>query len=292
MTLREALHGPRVLVMDAAMGTALIAAGVRSVNAAPLTHPELLRDIHAAHVAAGAEVVLTCTFQHNAAALAREGLARRREQLFAAGVKLARSAGARFVLADLGPEDTAEGEDFDTLALGWALQQPVDGYLLETWSSPASLYAASYLAYGPPTGPIPTVLLALAYHRDESGALVTRSGHPPEFFARAARGHGVAALGVNCGRDIGLRDIIEILRRYRNETDLPLFARPNAGTPRPDGSYPLTPDELAGAVGEMIAAGARMIGGCCGTTAAHVAAIAAAVSAAGSGEGRATGREG
>jgi methionine synthase I (cobalamin-dependent) len=121
------------------------------------------------------------------------------------------------------------------------------------------------------------VLLSLAYHRQANGAPVTYSGHPPEYFAREARRHGVAALGVNCGRDIGLRDIIEVLRRYRNETDLPLFARPNAGTPGPDGAYPLTPEALAEAVPEMVAAGARMIGGCCGTTAEHVAAVAGAL---------------
>lgn len=277
MTLLEALRGPRVLVMDAAMGTALLAAGVRSVNGAPLTHPGLVRDTHAAHVASGAEVVTTCTFQLNVPALAREGLARQRDRLFAAGVALARGAGARLVLADLGPEHGPDGEDFDPAALSEALRRPADGFLLETWSSPAGLYAADHLAFRSPTGPLPAVLLSLAYHRDAGGALVARSGHPPEYFAREAHRHGVAALGVNCGRDVGLRDIIEILRRYRNETDLPLFARPNAGTPQPDGSYPLTPEELADAVPEMVAAGARMIGGCCGTTAAHVAAIAKAL---------------
>ena len=74
------------------------------------------------------------------------------------------------------------------------------------------------------------LLLSLAYHR-VGGELMTYSGHMPETFARHAVRHGVAALGVNCGKDIDLGDVCEILRRYRAETDLPLFARPNAGTP-------------------------------------------------------------
>jgi 5-methyltetrahydrofolate--homocysteine methyltransferase len=279
VTLLEALNGPRVLVMDGAMGTALLAAGVRSVNAAPLTHPEVVREVHASHVAAGAEVVLTCTFQCNPVALAREGLLRQRERLYERAIELACSAGAPFVVVDIGPtySPDAAGEAFDREALGWGLAgyRHVHGYLLETWSSPAALAAANYLAVMPITAISGrSVLLSLAYHRDANGALVTRSGHPPEYFAREARRHGVAALGVNCGRDIGLRDVIEILRRYREETDLPLFARPNAGTPGPDGAYPLTPEALALAVPEMIAAGARMIGGCCGTTAAHIKVIA------------------
>jgi 5-methyltetrahydrofolate--homocysteine methyltransferase len=81
---------------------------------------------------------------------------------------------------------------------------------------------------------------------------------------------------VNCGRDIGMNEIIEIVRRYRAYTDLPLFARPNAGAPtRSDGHwhYPQAPQEMASHVPVLLAAGAHMVGGCCGTTPAHIAAF-------------------
>ena len=87
---------------------------------------------------------------------------------------------------------------------------------------------------------------------------------------------GVSALGVNCGRDIGMDDIIEIVRRYRQVTDLPLFARPNAGTPVCEGDrwvYPLTPAEMARRLPELLEAGISMVGGCCGTTPEHIAAM-------------------
>ncbi len=83
-------------------------------------------------------------------------------------------------------------------------------------------------------------------------------------------------VGVNCGWDIDMDDVIEIIRRYRHETDLPLFARPNAGTPIPEGEhrvYPHTPAVMAARLPELLEAGASMVGGCCGTTPEHIAAF-------------------
>src|SRR5262249_39104490 len=91
-----------------------------------------------------------------------------------------------------------------------------------------------------------------------------------------ARAYGVDALGVNCGRDIGMGEVIEIVRRYRAVTDLPLFARPNAGTPtREDGRlvYPPTPAQMAARLPELLEAGACLGGGCCGTTPEHIKAF-------------------
>ncbi len=71
-------------------------------------------------------------------------------------------------------------------------------------------------------------------------------------------------------------EIIEIIRRYRQESDLPLFARPNAGTPRKEGDqwiYPHSPEEMAERLPELLEAGVCMVGGCCGTTPAHIAAF-------------------
>ena len=105
---------------------------------------------------------------------------------------------------------------------------------------------------------------------------MTLSSHKPEWFAQRAKKWGVAALGVNCGRDIDMSDIIEIIRRYRQETDLPLFARPNAGTPtKQDGRWvwPHSAESMAARLPELMEAGACMIGGCCGTTPEYIAAF-------------------
>jgi methionine synthase I (cobalamin-dependent) len=120
------------------------------------------------------------------------------------------------------------------------------------------------------------VLLSMTYQRETNGKISTLSGHAPEWFARRAKNWGAVALGVNCGRDIGMTEIIEIVRRYRQETDLPLFARPNAGTPTKQGDrwvFPHTAEGMAARLPELIDAGATMIGGCCGTTPEYIAAF-------------------
>jgi 5-methyltetrahydrofolate--homocysteine methyltransferase len=138
------------------------------------------------------------------------------------------------------------------------------------------LTAVQYAFHRVPEVEATPLLLSLTYRRAPSGQFVTHSGHAPETYARHAEKHGVAALGVNCGRDIGMDDVIEIIRRYRDHTDLPLFARPNAGTPTREGErwvYPHTPQTMAERLPELLEAGVRMVGGCCGTTPAHIAAF-------------------
>jgi methionine synthase I (cobalamin-dependent) len=158
----------------------------------------------------------------------------------------------------------------------------VDGLLLETCSSPAALAAIEFVLHRVAWASEVPLLLSLTYHV-VAGVAVTFSGHRPETFARHAARHGVAALGVNCGKDIDVPTMAAILRRYRGETDLPLFARPNAGTPRPDGSYPLSAADMAAGAAELVEAGAVMVGGCCGTTPGHIAACAGVLGLAGQG---------
>jgi methionine synthase I (cobalamin-dependent) len=146
-----------------------------------------------------------------------------------------------------------------------------DAFLLETCSTPRARYALGRLQIED----VPQGMVSLAYQRNGKGKLVTQSGHSPEWFARRAKDWGCVALGINCGKDIGMDDIIEIVRRYRQETDLPLFARPNAGTPTRKGKklvYPLTPQALADRLPELLGAGVCMVGGCCGTRPEHIAA--------------------
>jgi 5-methyltetrahydrofolate--homocysteine methyltransferase len=81
----------------------------------------------------------------------------------------------------------------------------------------------------------------------------------------------VLAVGVNCGREMGLPDVAAVVRRYRQATDLPILARPNAGPP----TTPLPPDAMGAGLPDLIHAGATLMGGCCGTTPLHIAAVRA-----------------
>jgi len=276
----QALCSGRLLLMDGAMGTELLRAGLPSGSCGEewnLTHPDRVLVVHRAYRQAGAEVLLTNTFQANPPALARHGLADRLPDIAEAAVRLARQAAGphAFVLGDigpiLGPEECVEFADRRQLHTVLTALEGVDGFLLETCSSPQALAAIEYALRGHPEAGAVPLLLSLTYRRDAAGRLTTFSGHGPATFARHAFRHGVAGLGVNCGRDIGPKEILEIIHCYRQETDVPLFARPNAGPP----DRLLAPAEMAAQLEPVMRAGVAMIGGCCGTTPEHIRYLAA-----------------
>jgi 5-methyltetrahydrofolate--homocysteine methyltransferase len=263
--------------MDGAMGTELQRRGLGPGECGELwnlSRPDVVAQVHAAYAAAGARCLLTNTFQANPLALARYGQQDLVEDICRAGVELARSSAGegRFVLASIGPLLAANGEETaDLEALRRTIRGLIaaDALVLETWSSPTALAAARAAAAHLP------VILSLTYRRHQDGRLTTLSGHDPEWFARQAREHGLSGLGVNCGRDIGPAEVAAILKEYRRATDLPLLARVNAGRPSQVGGgwvYPLGPRELAERLPDLVAAGAALVGGCCGTTPEHIRA--------------------
>ena len=133
----------------------------------------------------------------------------------------------------------------------------MDAVLLETCSEPEVCEAIRVAVQDYPE----PILLSLAYRRDSRNGFETYSHHPPEWFAERAQQCGLAALGVNCGRDIGMAESAAIVRRYRQHTDLPLFARPNAGSPTREGErwiYPLSPRDMAEGLPELLEAGVAM----------------------------------
>lgn len=302
-SLRDALSSGRVLLMDGAMGTQLL-----SRHPLPeserlewwnVTRPDVVLDVHRAYADAGAEVHLTNTFQIVTAAIWMSCAEKDKiapwlpkvdgrwplTALQWPATALARcAAGPRgYVLADIGsfyPETSNdEFADLTMLRSAAGTLGPVDGVLLETCSSPRVRQAVRVVHEKAPQLPI---LLSLTYRKTDTGEIETITGHTPEWFAERAKSWGVDALGVNCGREIGMSEVIDVVRRYRTATDLPLFARPNAGTPvqkRGRWVYTHTPEAMAARVEELLEVGACMVGGCCGTTPEHIAAFKAVVDA-------------
>jgi methionine synthase I (cobalamin-dependent) len=245
-----------------------------------LSRPEKVRAIHQAYSTAGAQVLLTNTFQTNPKSLAKHGLEQQLEHIIQAAVALARSAegASPFVLADVGPipPDATSGarENRQWLECWGGSLGRVDGILLETFSNEDAFSLVEFLRESGPIRDLP-ILLSFTYLHGPRGLQILAGQAPEEIAARADRA-GVSALGVNCGREIDMTAIIEIVRRYRDATALPLFVRPNAGTPVSVGGawvYPLTPKKMAGRLPELLAAGITMVGGCCGTTPEHIAAF-------------------
>lgn len=265
------------------MGTELQRAGIQDGECYELwnlTHPEKVRAIHQGYLDAGAEVFLTNTFQANPFALGKHCLSNLGSEIHTAARKTAQSVARSdsFVLMDVGPQElwtysSSPRRLYIRQALESALE--TDGLLLETCSSSADAALVRLRKRVAFATNLP-VLISFSYMRSANELPVTIRGEGPGVIAKRARRWGVEALGVNCGRDIGMDEIIEIIRRYREETDLPLFARPNAGTPKRIGDrwvYPVTPEMMAERLPELLEAGVSMVGGCCGTTPAHIAAM-------------------
>ena len=275
----KALRSGRVLLMDGAMGTELQRAGVAAQDSQKRFWSAASRRrvsaIHRAYAEAGAEVFLTNSFQANAL----QQVWTVSLQILADGAFAAREIAGpdRFVLLDSGPFGGDRMQLRATCMLTVAKDDRCDGILLETSSSidDTTYVIASRRRKKIDPERIP-VLLSWTFRRAPDGLLTTIKGHSPERCAKMAVKHQVAALGVNCGRDIGSAEIVEIIRHYRLVTDLPLFARPNAGTPKQIAGqwvYPETPESMAAWLPALFEAGVVMVGGCCGTTPAHIAAF-------------------
>jgi 5-methyltetrahydrofolate--homocysteine methyltransferase len=276
--LLDALHSGQVLLMDGAMGTELQRAGLRPGESGELwnlTHPDRVSSVHHAYADAGAVCLLTNTFQANPDTLARHGQMERLEEILRGALGLARAVAGpdRYVVADIGPLPV-----WRSPALRQIIEhlRSADAVLLETFSDIDVLWAVKHVCRPLLEANEIPGLLSITYRRTGAGVITAHGGQSPEVFARLAAQYGAAALGVNCGRDIGMDEIVTILHRYRSVTNLPLFARPNAGTPVHRGDqwiYPSDPDVMASALPNVLDAGVSMVGGCCGTTPAHIAAF-------------------
>jgi S-methylmethionine-dependent homocysteine/selenocysteine methylase len=279
---------PRVL--DGAMASELLRRGVAEAGqlwgVGALTHrPDAVRTLHSDHLAAGAEALTAATFRVAPYALRRVGLEGDATVLAARAVALAREAAAAagtdaIVLASqttledcyrpdlVPPPDTLAREHARTAAL-LASARP-DAILLETINSVAEGRAAATAAAA--TG-LPIVV---AFTCSEGGRLL--SGEDAAEAAVAVSVPGVVAVGVNCTR---VGDVMAALNRMAPATSLHLVAYANDAWYAADSAFlsadAAGPAAYACAARAWAAAGARLVGGCCGTTPEHVAAVAAAL---------------
>ena len=286
--LRAMLADGRVHVADGAMGTMLYERGVfvnvcyDELNA---THPELVEEIHARYVRAGAEIIETNTFGANPVKLSSYRLEERTEELNRVAARIAvRAAGGRAAVAGaigplgirvepLGPTSLEEARAYFGRQVDGLLAGGVDGFLLETFADLAELEQA--LRAVKTRCDLPVILQVTV-----EGDGKTASGASVEQAARAAEDWGADAVGLNCS--VGPAVVLDGLERMAAATSLPLSAQPNAGLPRVVGDrkmYLTSPDYTARYALRLIDAGARIVGGCCGTTPEHIRRIGEQVAA-------------
>jgi len=273
----------RLVCGDGAMGTLLLDRGVpvdRCLEELCVSEPDRIRTIHEEYVSAGARVIETNTFGANAVRLARFGFEDRVRELNRAAVSLARQAARGkevCVAGSVGPLGIsaieAEEREIDRARcfreqIAALLEADVDLIFFETFQNFEEMEIA--LAATPATDCVIVSLFAC-----EPEARLQSSMPLVEAFA-SCRDMGAKIVGANCLN--GPRAMVQLFERLPAD-DL-LAAYPNAGYPRyTEGRYvyPTAPEYFAKAAREMAAQGARLIGGCCGTTPAHIAAVSKAL---------------
>lgn len=273
MQIREVFDRKRFVLLDGGMGTQLQTRGLQpgqKPELAALEMPDTLTAIHADYARAGADILLANTFGANAKKLA--GCPCTVEQVVSASIACARSAAAEtgaLVALDIGPlgellvpagtlsfED-AYAEFAQVIRAGAAAG--ADLVFLETMTDLYELKAAILAAKENCALPVFTSMSFESRGRTFTGCTV-------ESYAVTAAGLGADAVGINCS--LGPKEILPFAQRLCRSVPagVPVFVKPNAGLPNPDGSYNLNAEEFAAEMKAYASIGVSMVGGCCGTT--------------------------
>lgn len=277
------LHPEQVIVCDGAMGTMLYAKGVfinQCYDELVLRSPDLVREVHAAYVKAGAEVIETNTFGANRPKLTQYGLEGQVGAINRRAAEVAREAAGdqRLVagavgplglrLEPYGPTSKAEAREFFREQMAALGEGGADCFVLETFADLEELEQA-VLAAREVNADMPVIAQATV-----GPELRTSFGASPEDIARVLDKWGVDVIGLNCS--VGPQTILEAIERMAVVTDRKLSAQPNAGMPRDVGGrsmYMASPEYMASYARHLIQAGAKIVGGCCGTTPEHIKAM-------------------
>ncbi len=290
------IFAARPVLADGAMGTVLYSRGVfinRCFDELNLSDPGMILAVHEEYLQAGAEILETNTFGANRFRLSRHGLSAKVAEINSAGVKLAKQAvahlkekqaGEAWVAGSVGPlgvrleplgktgleeARAAFAEQIRALA-----DAGVDLLIIETM--PALNEAQEALLAAKETAPDLPVLVLVTVD-DDSNCL---DGSSPQHAAALLTEWGAGAIGVNCST--GPTTVLTAIEAMRSATTLPLAAMPNAGMPRAvEGRniYLCSPEYMASFARKAIAAGAQVVGGCCGTTPNHIRAMRSAMRA-------------
>jgi 5-methyltetrahydrofolate--homocysteine methyltransferase len=284
--LLEALRD-RVLLGDGAMGTQLQQAGLESGGCGEawnIDHPDRVLAIQRAYAEAGSDCIITNTFGASRIMLERHGQADRAAAINEAGARIAREAFAGrdgFVLGDIGPfgglmepygeiavsrVEHAFREQAHALVAGG-----VDAIIIETQTALEELEIAIAAAR---EASAPVVIGSLAYDKmADEDEVRTMMGVSPEMAAEFMAAREVDILALNCGTGVDVAMATDVVRRYRSVSARPIMAQPNAGQPVLENFkvvYHETPEQMARDLPGLVRAGAAIVGGCCGSTPAHI----------------------
>ena len=278
----------RVVLADGAMGTELQRAGLPSGQGGDwwcLARPDRVEAVHKAYYDAGATVIVTNSFGANRWGLDRSGYGGRVEDVNRAAAEIARRIGGptAIVLGDIGPSGQRL-EPLGPVSLEEVRREftrqahalvagGVDGVLVETMSDLRESVAAIQAAREAGAS---VVAAAMTFGKLPNRRVQTLMGSSPEAAADGLRAAGADVVGANCGTGLTAEDLASVVVAMRAAGGVPVLIKPNAGQPRwVEGRaiYDISPAAFAENMRRVVEAGARIVGGCCGTTPAHIAAL-------------------
>ena len=281
----------RPILLDGAMGTQLDEAGLEMGGQNNLTHPQAVQAVHERYVACGVDLLITNTFTMNRIYIEAHNLDVDARQVNLAGANLAREAarqaqsglqdGLPYVIGDLTSTskmlqpygdltEQAAVKAYEEQA-GYLAEGGVDGYIIETMFD---LQEALCALRGCQAGADLPVMVSMAFNPAKNGAR-TIMGNTPQECAQALSEAGAHVIGANCG-SLDPFQVAEVVAEMKSASDLPILAQPNAGKPKMVAGrteFDMSPAEFARGIQACIQAGARLVGGCCGTTPAHIQAV-------------------
>ena len=281
--LTRLLDPERIVVFDGAMGTMLYAKGVfinQCYDELNLKAPDLVREVHATYAKAGAEVLETNTFGANRVKLTQYGLESQVGEINRAAARIARDvAGDDHLVAGAvgplgvriepyGPTSVDDAYQAFHEQMSALKEGGVDCFLLETFGDLAEIAQAVRAARA--VDPRIPVIAQMTIGVDGR----TSYGASAEDLARTLDKLDVDVIGLNCS--VGPQAILEAIEKMAGATRKKLSAQPNAGMPRDVGGrsmYMASPEYMASYARHLVQAGAKIVGGCCGTTPEHVRAM-------------------
>ncbi|HEY2065223.1 MAG TPA: bifunctional homocysteine S-methyltransferase/methylenetetrahydrofolate reductase [Gemmatimonadaceae bacterium] len=283
--LARLLDPESLVLFDGAMGTMLYARGVfinQCYDELNVRAPDLVREVHREYVKAGAEVLETNSFGANRLKLAQFGLATQTRELNQRAAELAREAategpdvlvagavgplGVR--LEPFGPTSVEEAQSIFREQMEGLKAGGVDVFILETFGDLHEIGQA--IAAARAVDPAIPVIAQMTIGADG----LTPYGATPEDVARALDRLGADIVGLNCS--VGPQGILDAIEKMAPHTRKKLSAQPNAGMPRDVGGrsmYMASAEYMASYARHLVQAGAKIVGGCCGTTPEHIHAM-------------------
>ncbi len=274
----------RPILLDGAMGTQLAEAGLQMGGQTNITHPDAVLAIHQQYAECGVDMIITNTLTMNRLSIESHNLGVDVKDVNLTGARLAKAAiqDGQYVLGDIGSTgkmlkpygDLSVDDAYSSFKEQAAIlaEGAVDGFIIETMFDLTEALCALRACKDATNLP---VLVSITFNTVQNGGR-TIMGNSAQDCARTLEDAGALVVGTNCG-NLNPLQMSQVVSNMREVTTLPILAQPNAGKPKFIDNrtvFDMSPSDFASGIYQCVQAGAQLIGGCCGTSPAHIKAMA------------------